>query len=396
MQTRSSRLDYLLLFTILTITLIGLVMVASSSMPIAVKQGEISFYYFVKQGIFAIISWIALGVVLFIPMVFYQRLYKLWLIFAVLALVAVLIPHIGHQVNGSKRWILIGPIAFQVSEFVKLCGVMFVAQYLAKNQKAVTETVMAVFIPIVILGVLGILLLLEPDFGATVVLFVTCVGMMFMAGVRIRWFVLFIALGAVAVTALVVLSPYRMARFTGFLHPWENAFGIGYQLTQSLIAFGRGGIFGVGLGDSVQKLFYLPEAHTDFILAIFGEEMGLIGVMVLLALYAVMVWRGLKIAQVAQGLGRLFSGYVAYGVTFWLGLQVIVNVGVNIGLLPTKGLTLPFMSYGGTSLLIDTVVAAILLRIDLESRWQQATQGSPKRQKKDPWQSQVTKIKSRK
>ena len=396
MQTRSSRLDHLLLFTILTITLIGLVMVASSSMPIAVKQGEISFYYFMKQGIFAIISWVALGVVLFIPMVFYQRLYKLWLIFAVLALVAVLIPHIGHQVNGSKRWILIGPIAFQVSEFVKLCGVMFVAQYLAKNQKAVTETVMAVFIPIVILGVLGILLLLEPDFGATVVLFVTCVGMMFMAGVRIRWFILFIVLGAAAVTALVVLSPYRMARLTGFLHPWENAFGIGYQLTQSLIAFGRGGIFGVGLGDSVQKLFYLPEAHTDFILAIFGEEMGLIGVIVLLALYAVMVWRGLKIAQVAHGLGRLFSGYVAYGITFWLGLQVIVNVGVNIGLLPTKGLTLPFMSYGGTSLLIDTVVAAILLRIDLESRWQQATHESPKRQKKDPWQSQVTRIKLKK
>jgi cell division protein FtsW len=364
----SPRLDKVLLFSVLALVVLGLVAVTSSSMPTSVWQGQGSFYYFFKQGIFVIVAALGLWGVLYLPISAYQNLFKVWLVAALILLVMVLIPHIGHAVNGSKRWILLGPIAIQVSEFVKLFGVMFIAQYLIQYRESVFEKPFGVLIPIGILGVFGLLLLLEPDFGATVVLFVTCFGMMFMSGVRARWFILFVALGAIIVPALVMLSPYRMARFTGFLHPWESAYSTGYQLTQSLIAFGRGGIFGVGLGDSVQKLFYLPEANTDFVLAIFAEELGLVGVLVLLGLYVLVVWRGLFIARSAQLLNRLFSSYVAYGLTFWIALQVIVNVGVNIGLLPTKGLTLPFMSYGGSSLVVDAIVIGILLRIDLENQ----------------------------
>ena len=370
MQTspRSPVLDKILLFSVIALMMLGLVAVTSSSMPTSVWQGQSSFYYFFKQGIFAILALIGLWGILFVPVSTYQNLFKVWLVAALILLVMVLIPHIGHSVNGSRRWILLGPIALQVSEFVKLFGVMFIAQYLIQYRESVFEKSFGVLIPIGILGVFGLLLLLEPDFGATVVLFVTCFGMMFMAGVRARWFILFVVLGAIIVPALVVLSPYRMARFTGFLHPWDTAYTTGYQLTQSLIAFGHGGIFGVGLGNSVQKLFYLPEANTDFVLAIFAEELGLIGVLVLLLLYALVVWRGLLIAKQAFLLNRLFASYVAYGLTFWIALQVIVNVGVNIGLLPTKGLTLPFMSYGGSSLVVDTLVIGILLRIDLENQ----------------------------
>jgi cell division protein FtsW len=361
-------LDKVLFFSVFALILLGLVSVTSSSMPTSVWQGQGSFYYFFKQGIFAILGLIGLVGLLSVPIAAYQSLFKVWLVAAIILLIMVLIPHIGHSVNGSKRWILLGPIALQVSEFVKLFGVMFVAQYMIQYRESVFEKPFGVLIPIAILGVFGLLLLLEPDFGATVVLFVTCFGMMFMAGVRARWFVLFVVLGAIIVPALVILSPYRMARFTGFLHPWDTAYTTGYQLTQSLIAVGHGGIFGVGLGNSVQKLFYLPEANTDFVLAIFAEELGLVGLLGLLALYVILVWRGLRIAYASQLLNRLFASYVAYGLTFWIALQVIVNVGVNIGLLPTKGLTLPFMSYGGSSLVVDTLVIGILLRIDLENQ----------------------------
>jgi cell division protein FtsW len=362
------QLDKILLFSVLALVALGLIAVTSSSMPTSIWQGQGSFYYFFKQGVFAIVGALALWGALYLPTSSYQNLFRVWLVAAFILLIMVLIPHIGHAVNGSKRWILLGPIAIQVSEFVKLFGVLFIAQYLIQYRESVFEKPFGVLIPIGILGVFGILLLLEPDFGATVVLFVTCFGMMFMAGVRARWFILFVALGAVIVPALVILSPYRMARFTGFLHPWDTAYSTGYQLTQSLIAFGQGGIFGVGLGNSVQKLFYLPEANTDFVLAIFAEELGLLGVLVLLLLYVLVVWRGLFIARRASLLNRLFASYVAYGLTFWIALQVIVNVGVNIGLLPTKGLTLPFMSYGGSSLVVDALVIGILLRIDLENQ----------------------------
>ena len=230
---KSPRLDKVLLFSVLALVVLGLVAVTSSSMPTSVWQGQGSFYYFFKQGIFVIVAALGLWGVLYLPISAYQNLFKVWLVAALILLVMVLIPHIGHAVNGSKRWILLGPIAIQVSEFVKLFGVMFIAQYLIQYRESVFEKPFGVLIPIGILGVFGLLLLLEPDFGATVVLFVTCFGMMFMSGVRARWFILFVALGAIIVPALVMLSPYRMARFTGFLHPWESAYSTGYQLTQS-------------------------------------------------------------------------------------------------------------------------------------------------------------------
>jgi cell division protein FtsW len=242
------------------------------------------------------------------------------------------------------------------------------ANYLVRHGNEARQSLKGVVKPMVALASMGLLLLLEPDFGATVVLFVTALGMMFMGGVRIRWFSILIACAVLAVVLLVIFSPYRLARLTGFLHPWDNQLDTGYQLTQSLIAFGRGGIFGVGLGNSIQKLFYLPEAHTDFVFAIIAEELGLIGVLLLLGLFIVLVWRGLSIARIAHLQKEMFDAYLAYGITFWLGMQVVVNIGVNVGLLPTKGLTLPFISYGGSSLVVDCMAAALLLRVDYQNK----------------------------
>lgn len=368
MNATHPTLDKTLLFVVLAILGTGLVMVASASMPIATYHHQFGFYFFIKQFIFAMLGIIAAFVAINIPTELYNRFRAAWLVIAIVLLCLVLVPGIGRAVNGSRRWIHIGPIALQVSELVKLCAVMYISGFLVQHGDEARETFIGVLKPLGMLAVMGVLLLLEPDFGATVVVFVTVLGVMFMAGIRIRWFLILIAMGIVACTLLVYLSPYRLARLTGFLHPWANQYGSGYQLTQSLIAFGRGGIFGDGLGNSIQKLFYLPEAHTDFILAITGEELGFVGIFSLLALYAILIWRGLKIAQLAQKLDQLFDAYLAYGITFWLGLQMIVNYGVNLGLLPTKGLTLPFISYGGSSLLIDCAVIGILLRIHLQNQ----------------------------
>lgn len=363
------QLDGYLALSVLILMMIGLVMVASSSMMISQHLGLNGLYYFFKQLIFAALGCLFATILLYVPTRFWQELGPLWLIGGVILLVLVLVPGIGHVVNGSRRWIRLGPIALQVSELVKLCGIMYVSQYLVRHDAYAREHFIGVFKPIALLGLMAILLLLEPDFGATVVLFVAVLGVMFMAGVRLRWFCLLMVLGAGAMAALVMSSPYRLARLTGFLHPWQNQFDTGYQLTQSLIAFGCGGWFGAGLGESIQKLFYLPEAHTDFIVAILAEEFGFAGVVLVFSLFMLMVWRGLMIARQAHVLTRLFQAYIAYGITFWLGMQVIVNIGVNIGLLPTKGLTLPFISYGGSSLVIDLIAIGMLLRVDLENRF---------------------------
>lgn len=368
MNNPSLTLDKTLLTVVFAILATGLVMVASASMPLATHQHHMGFYYFIKQFVFAILGLIAAFIAINIPTKFYSQFRGAWLALGIILLILVLIPGIGRSVNGSRRWIHLGPIALQVSEIVKLCAVMYISGFLVEHGKAARETFIGVIKPLGFLAVMGVLLLLEPDFGATVVVFVTVLGVMFMAGIRLRWFIILIALGVIASALLVYLSPYRLARLTGFLHPWATQYTTGYQLTQSLIAFGRGGIFGDGLGNSIQKLFYLPEAHTDFILAITGEELGFVGIFSLLILYAVMIWRGLKIAQTAERLGQIYESYLAYGISFWLGLQMIVNYGVNLGLLPTKGLTLPFVSYGGSSLLIDCAVIGLLLRIHLQNQ----------------------------
>jgi cell division protein FtsW len=361
-------LDKYLLLTIFALFLFGMVMVASASIALSEKQAGNWYFFFSKQAVFGVFSILLATGVLFVPTERWKNIGPTWLIIGIILLILVLIPGIGHVVNGSRRWMKFGPIAIQVSELVKLCGTMYIAQYLCNHGTACRETFFGTIKPLAMLCMMGLLLLMEPDFGATVVMFTTAMGMMFMAGVRMRWFLILIGLAVFAVCCLVILSPYRMARLTGFLHPWVNQYGSGYQLTQSLIAFGRGSFFGLGLGNSLQKLFYLPEAHTDFVLAIIAEELGLVGVLVLLSLFGVLMWRGLTIGRAAHKMQRLFCAYLAYGLSFWLSMQVVVNMGVNIGLLPTKGLTLPFISYGGSSLMVDFMVIGLLLRIDYENK----------------------------
>ena len=362
------KLDYILVLSTVGLLIIGLVMVMSSSMVVAQNSYGNSFYFITRQTVFAIIGIMMALLMITIPTSYWKGIGATWLVTGLVLLVLVLIPGIGHVVNGSRRWIIFGPIAIQVSELVKLCSVMYVAGYLCRHSIAVRSSLSGVIKPVIALAMMGVLLLMEPDFGATVVIFMTALGMMFMAGARLRWFYLLIILAFSGAALLIIFSPYRMARFLGFLHPWNDALGTGYQLSQSLIAFGRGGFFGVGLGNSVQKLFYLPEAYTDFIMAIIGEELGVLGILMVLSLFGLLVWRGMMIGKRAHMQYEWFDAYCAYGLTFWLSLQVMVNTGVNIGLLPTKGLTLPFISYGGSSLVVDCMVIGILMRIDLQNQ----------------------------
>jgi len=367
-QNDTLTLDRWLVFSFLALILFGLVMVASASIAKSYAYFHVDLYFFIKQLIFSILALAAVTFMIFIPTQIWQRLGQWWIVIALVLLILVLVPGVGRSVNGSQRWIHLGPLVIQVSEAAKWCAVMYIGDYLVRHQHNITTSILSLVKPLAVLALMAGLLLLEPDFGATVVIFTTALGMMFIAGARLRWFVLFIVIGALAAGALIVISPYRMHRLVGFLHPWHDQLGAGYQLVQALIAIGRGGIFGVGLGDSLQKLFYLPEAHTDFILSIIAEELGLIGILCLLALFAILVWRGLKIACQAYHLQQFFDAYTGYGVTLWLGMQVIVSACVNLGLLPTKGLALPFISYGGSSLLIDCLAVGLLLRIDLQNR----------------------------
>lgn len=362
------KLDYILVLITGGLLIIGLVMVTSSSMVVAQHSYGNSFYFIMRQAIFAGIGIVMALLMITIPTNYWRSIGATWLITGLVLLILVLVPGIGHVVNGSRRWIIFGPIAIQVSELVKLCAVMYVAGYLCRHAEAVKTSLTGVIKPVLALGMMGILLLMQPDFGATVVMFMTALGMMFMAGARLRWFYLLITLAFLGAALLIIFSPYRMARFLGFLNPWSDQLGSGYQLSQSLIAFGRGGIFGVGLGNSVQKLFYLPEAYTDFIMAIIAEELGALGITLVLAMFGLLVWRGLMIGKKAHTQSEWFDAYCAYGLTFWLSLQVMVNAGVNMGLLPTKGLTLPFISYGGSSLVVDCMVIGILMRIDLQNQ----------------------------
>ncbi|PCI40169.1 MAG: putative lipid II flippase FtsW [Thiotrichales bacterium] len=354
------KLDGYIIFSLLSLMAIGILMVASASMPITHN----SLGIVLKQSVYVLLSVFAVGAAIFIPLELWSKLTGFWLVCGLVLLVLVLIPGIGHEVNGSRRWIKIAFVTVQVSELIKLCGIMYVASYLVRHQDTY-NSFLGIIRPLAVLSVMAVLLLLEPDFGASVVLFASCLGIMFMAKVRIRWFVMILLPLVAMVCLLVFFSPYRLARLMGFLHPWQHRLDSGYQLTQALLAFVRGGIFGVGLGDSLQKLFYLPEAHTDFILSIIAEELGVVGVCGVLGLFILFFWRGMYIAKQAMEHSRNFSAYLAYGIVFWIILQMLVNFGVNLGLLPTKGLTLPFVSYGGSSLLINSFAVGILLKIDL-------------------------------
>lgn len=360
------RFDFVLLTIVLALLMGGFVILSSASVSVSDSTANNSFFYLQRQMVAAVIGFIGGFICLLIPMNFWLKISPLILVLGFVLLMIVLFPGIGHEVNGSIRWIKLGIFNLQVSEPARLCFIIYLAGYLVRRNKSLREEFTGFFRPMIVLSFACALLLSEPDFGATVVLLFTTMVMMFVAGARIRDFLLFIITAMMALTALAIASPYRMQRITGFLDPWSDPFNTGFQLTQSLIAIGRGEWFGVGLGDSVQKLFYLPEAHTDFVFAVYAEETGLLGSVLLILLYLALLWRIFKLAMKAANVGRLFESYTAIGLGTWLGIQAFFNIGVNMGLLPTKGLTLPLISYGGSSLIITIICIALLFRIHHE------------------------------
>ena len=363
-----ANIDMALLGTVVLLLGIGLVMVSSSSISIAEKQMANPFHYLQRQLVFVIVGVIAGAITLNIPIKVWEKMGLMLVILAYTLLVLVLIPGIGKTVNGSTRWIPMGLINLQASEVVKLLMIIYMGGYLVRRGENVRESFRGFCVPMGLLAITAILLLLEPDFGATVVISTVCMGMLFLAGARLWQFAMLSGLAMIVMSILAVTSPYRMQRLTAFLNPWEDPFNSGFQLTQSLIAIGSGDWFGAGLGNSVQKLFYLPEAHTDFLFAVYAEEMGLVGVAFLIVLFGFVVLRAMRIGAVSEAEGRTAGGYLSYGIAIWIGMQAFINMGVNMGVLPTKGLTLPLMSYGGSSLIIMCAALGILLRVDYENR----------------------------
>lgn len=355
--------DYWLLGIVSALLAFGLLMVASASMVISDQEFHTPFHFFSHQLIYVGLAFFLGFIVTRIPLLFWKKIGPQLLIISAFLLVLVLVPGIGRRVNGSMRWIGFGPLGIQASELVKLAAIIYMAGYLVRHQEEVKRSFSGFVKPMILFGVVAILLLLEPDFGATTVIMVTVLGMLFLAGARLWQFVALVLIIGCAMGLLAISSPYRLLRLTTFLHPWADQFNSGYQLTQSLIAFGRGGFFGVGLGNSIQKLFYLPEAHTDFLFAVLAEELGVVGQLVVIGLFVALVGKILAIARRAVKVDNKFAAYMAYGFAFWFGLQAMINIGVNAGILPTKGLTLPFMSYGGSSILLNCIAIAIILRI---------------------------------
>jgi len=357
------RLDGVLLFAALGLLSLGLVMVSSASIALGDKLGS-PFHYAMRQGIFALAGLGLAAVVLWrADLQWIEKQRYLWLLLGLAVLFMVLVPGVGHVVNGARRWVGFGPINVQASEPARLFLILYLASYLVAKRDVVRHSIKGFLMPMLALGFASLLLLAEPDLGATVVLMATGMTMLFLAGGRLRWMVLFILLGVAALYFLIILEPYRVRRLVGFSDPWADPLNTGFQLSMALIAIGRGGWDGVGLGESVQKLFYLPEAHTDFLFSVLSEELGLPGIVGLIVLYGLFLWRGFTIARLAEQRGMLFGAYLTYGISTWIGLQAFINMGVNMGLLPTKGLTLPFMSYGGSSLIMMCVATALMLRV---------------------------------
>ncbi len=360
--------DHWLLFVIFMLLGIGIVMVSSSSLEIAARKLDQPFYYLVRQMIYVGIGVAVAAALLRVPLTFWEKRGSYLLMFAVLLLILVLVPGVGREVNGSLRWLPLGIANFQPSELAKLFVIVYMAGYLVRHGDAM-QTALGGFVrPMVVLTLICALLLAEPDLGAAAVILATAMAMMFLGGVRFSQFLVLIVLMVLVMAALTVSSPYRLERITAFMDPWADPFNSGFQLTQALIAFGRGEWFGVGLGGSVQKLFYLPEAHTDFLFAVISEEFGFMGGLTIIALFSFIVVRAFMIGRFAEKVGLRFASYLAYGIGVWIGIQAFINIGVNMGVLPTKGLTLPFMSYGGSSILVMCIAIALLLRVDYERR----------------------------
>ncbi len=360
--------DVTLLATVGLLLGFGLVMVYSASIAIGGEGALAPFRYLVRHGINIGIGLLAMVAVMRIPIGWWQRGGPLLIVLGILLLALVLVPGLSGQVNGSARWFLLGPVALQPSEFVKLAMIVYVAGYLTRRREQLVHFTTGILMIGIVVGLVGMLLLREPDFGTVVVISITVAGMMFLGGVRFWHFLVCLAAVAAGMVLLTLLSPYRMERVTTFLNPWRDPFDSGFQLVQALIAFGRGEWLGVGLGASIQKLHYLPAANTDFLLAVIGEELGFAGVLAVIALFGVLVWRAFVIARRADLIGNVFAARLAQGVGLLLGLQAMINMGVNMGVLPTKGLTLPFMSYGGSSMVASSMAVGLLLAVDRNTR----------------------------
>ncbi|WP_144393696.1 putative lipid II flippase FtsW [Pleionea sediminis] len=375
-------IDTKLLMTVFVLLAIGGMMVVSTSIPYAEKHIEANAFFFIKRHFaYLAIALVAAYVTLGLRIELWQKYGPYLLIVSIILLVAVLF--IGRTVNGSKRWIAIGPITVQVSELVKLFVITYIAGYLVRRTDELQTQIQGFIKPLLVVSLITVLLVAEPDFGAAAVIAITTLSMMFIAGAKLWQFILLSGGVGAALFGVAISQPYRYERLMVFLDPWKDPFGSGYQLTQSLIAFGRGNWFGEGLGNSIQKLSYLPEAHTDFVFAVFAEEFGFIGVLAVVALFLFLFWRGMKIAREALKLQQAYSAYLAYGITIWLTLQALVNIGVSSGALPTKGLTLPFISYGGNSLVVCSVAISILLRVHYETQSELAKSSRSKRRRKN-------------
>ena len=362
-KARTLHIDSVALALVAAIVLLGLIMVTSASISIASKESGDAFSYLERQLVLCVVGFVLAAAVFCIRTEHLEKMAWPLLIAAVALLFFVLIPGLGHVVNGSRRWIRIFGFNFQASELARVLVLIFIASYAVRREDELRSTATGLIKPIGLLMFIALLLLAEPDFGAASVLFLSGFGILFIAGARLRYVLIAAAGGAGAMALLVMLVPYRMARVTSFLNPWADPFNSGFQLTQSLIAIGRGEWFGVGLGESVQKLFYLPEAHTDFLFAVLAEELGLVGVVLTLALFIALVWRSFWIAQLAARANLRFQSYLAAGFGLWLGAQALINIGVNMGVLPTKGLTLPLMSYGRSSTIVTLAWVGLLLRV---------------------------------
>ncbi len=374
-QTRSRMMEYdqLLVWAILSLMLIGLVMVYSASITLAdgPKYANYSSNYFLIRHMISLAIAIGVGIWVFkIPTKVWDRYSPVIFGFTVLLLIAVLIPGVGKGVNGAKRWISLGVMNFQPSELMKFAAVIFAASYTVQRQEYLHSFVKGMLPMGIAVALVGGLLMAEPDMGAFVVVALIAFGILFLGGINAKLFGGLIVVGLLSAATMIALSPFRRGRMLAFMDPWQadNAANKGYQLTHSLMAFGRGEWFGTGLGGSVEKLHYLPEAHTDFIMAVIGEELGFVGVVVMIFLFYWIVRRAFLIGRTALQLDRSFAGLAAKGVAIWIGWQAFINMGVNLGLLPTKGLTLPLVSYGGSGILMNAVAMAMLLRIDYENR----------------------------
>lgn len=366
-------LDGLILWVPILLMLGGLVMVYSSSiaLPDSSKYKEYSRYHFVTRHVLSLCMGLMIAFVAFkVPTKTWEKLAPLAFVLVLFLLFLVLVPGVGKGVNGARRWLPMGFINLQPSELMKVTCALYAASYCVRKQHDIKQIGKGVVPILVVIGLIGILLMMQPDMGAFLVVASTVLGIIFLGGVNYKVFTALVAALIAGFSAMVILTPWRAQRLFAYLDPWakDNAEGKAYQLTQSLIAFGRGELFGVGLGDSVQKMFYLPEAHTDFILAVIGEEFGLLGVWAVIIAFTVLIHRMFSIAREAMVFDRVFQALAVQGLAIWFAVQSFINMGVNMGVLPTKGLTLPFVSYGGSALLVGCLAIAFVLRVDYENR----------------------------